>query len=316
LKLFRFWLCAASVIFFLASCATGPKVTGIDEASPTDVLRNDFSELAAGGSAYIYVDVPEMRPVLDQIQFGNISGADGGAKDVLDRTETGVIGMYPKESERSFMISANGKFPVFQSSIAMTFSPAWKKIKSETGIKYWRSEENNLSLALSSQKAYLSDGEPFLEIADLKNAAVDVPEQFYQIRKNAVMAGWVDKAGTKINTFLSNTGIPIQIPADTMLVGFYASTESSSENPLYDGTIHLEFPTVSQAKAVSTILGFAKIMLVDAIDDSQTLGKILKSLLSNSPNLDENIIKMNMENLNAEELASLFNIFASSSSLN
>jgi hypothetical protein len=228
------------------------------------------------------------------------------AADVLDRTQSGVIGIYTEEeSGRRFMVFADGNYPTFWSSISMTFSPAWKKIKSDTGIKYWRSEGQNISLALSSQKAFVSDGKLFTA----EQASVEVPENFSGIRQTAVMAGWVDKAGEKINPFLAGMGLPIQIPADRMLFAFYKAAESSLENRLYDGTLYLEVPTVSQARAVVTILSFAS-MMAGAIDDSQALGKIVKSLLLNSPSQEGTAIKLNTGILSAEEITLLFSIFS------
>jgi hypothetical protein len=294
------------------SCATGPKYSDRDVDSDEPLL-NEFAELAAGGNAYLYLDVPAMRPVIEHIELKNISGANSDTEKILDKTESGVIGVYPEESERSFMVSANGKFPVWGSSVAMTFSPVWKKVTSETGIKYWRSEKQNLSLALSSQKAFLSDGLPFQKISEWTTAVVEVPENFSEIRRSAVMAGWINQAGEKINPFLADIGIPIQIPADRMLFAFY--TVVPSPIPLYDGTLYFEFPTVSQARAVTTILSFTRLIILDAVDvsntdDSQTLGKILKSLLSNSPVLDEASIKLKTGNMNADEISFLFNMFS------
>jgi hypothetical protein len=311
MKLFRLYFVAAVAIVFLVSCATVPKRTSVDES-----WQNEFAGLAEGGSAYVYVDVSEMRSVLDNINLGNRNGSD--AKEIFDVTSSGVIGMYPEGSERSFMISSNGNFPVFQSSIAMTFSSAWQKIKSETGIPYWHSEAQNLSLAISSQKAFVSDGKLF----EKSFVSAEVPESFSKIRQRfvaehvgfeiaqkSVMAGWIDKAGEKINPFLAASGLPIQIPAERILFAFFKVPNSLPENPLYDGMMYIEVPTVSQAKAIITILGFASIS-AGGIDDSQTMGKILKSILSQSPSLDGTMIKLNAGILSAEEMSLLFNMFS------
>jgi hypothetical protein len=297
MKQFHLCLIPAFLIILFVSCATGPKNISFDAEQPV----NEFADLPANGNAYLYIDVSEMRPVIDNISLGNISGSE--AKDVLDRTDSGVIGMYPEESGRRFMISSDGKYPTFWSSVSMTFSSAWKKIKSETEIKYWRSEEQNLSLALSSQKAFLSDGTLF---AAEQN--VEVPENFSAIRQSAVMAGWIDKAGEKINPFLVSAGLPIQIPAERLLFAFYKAAESSMENPLYEGILHMEFPTVSQTRAVIAILNFAG-MMAGAIDDSHPMGKIFKSILLNPPALDGNTIKLDAGIMTAEEITLLFNLF-------
>ncbi len=152
MKQSRLYLSALVFIFLFVSCATGPKRTEVDDLLRDKEPPHEFAELVAGGTAYLYIDVSEMRPVLDNMSLGEMSGAE--AKDVLDMTETGVIGIYPEESGRKFMIAADGNYPVFWSSIAMTFSSAWKKIPSGTGVKYWRSEKQNISLALSSKKAF------------------------------------------------------------------------------------------------------------------------------------------------------------------
>ncbi len=319
MKFLRLCLLAFVLIILFVSCATGPKRTEVDELFRDKAPPHEFAELAAGGTAYFSVDVSEMRPVLDNISFGDMNGSD--AEDVLNMTETGVIGIYPEESGRKFMIAANGNYPVFWSSIAMTFSSAWKKIKSDTGVKYWRSERQNLSLALSPQKAFVSDGEPYVEMSVLRTAVVEVPENYFEIRRSsvigdlifevpqtAVMAGWIDKAGTKINPFLANIGIPIQIPADRLLFAFYKVTESPPENPLYDGIIYLEVPTVSQARAVVTILGFAR-NFAAAIDDSQPIGKILTLLLSNQPRFEGTIIKLHAGTMSSEEMILLLSLF-------
>ncbi len=296
MRLIRLCLFGLAAVLLFVSCASGPKNTAF--YAPTS---NEFDALAPGGTAYFYVDVPGMRPVLDRASLGNITGTQ--ARDVLDMTDSSVIGVYPREDRRSFMVSAEGSYPSFRSSVSMTFSSAWKKIKSHTGAKYWRSEKQNLSMAVSSKKALLSDGDPFVTVP----GAV-APEGFFELRQNAVMAGWVDNAGTPINKFLSDMGIPIQLPADRILFGFYKGPGPyPPENPLYEGVLYIEVPTVSQARAVIAIFGFARAMAVD-IDDSDA-GRIIKSLLSNTPILDGTTIKLKTGIMNADGIALLFNMF-------
>ena len=119
------------VILALASCASVPRIEMSDDP------RREFDILDAGGSVYFSVDVPASRPILDLVSFAGTSGSQ--AAQILDMTQTAVGAAYPPRSGRRYLLAARGRYPNSTIDFSLTFSPGWKKLKSDRGPRYWHS---------------------------------------------------------------------------------------------------------------------------------------------------------------------------------
>ncbi|GHV88913.1 hypothetical protein AGMMS50267_12730 [Spirochaetia bacterium] len=200
---------AAIILGVFASCASAPQ-RGVDY---TDASR-EFGVLDGGALAYFFVDVPAARPILDQVSLGGTSGKQ--AAQILDRTKTAVGAIYPAESGRRYLLSAQGRYPRSGANLALGMNASWKKQRSGGGLKYWHSDGYGISLRIEPRHALVSDGELFAP-----PGRVTVPEAFWEMREGAVMAGWLGDAAALINQLLAGMEIPVQVPADNLIFAVF-----------------------------------------------------------------------------------------------
>ncbi|MDR2617291.1 MAG: hypothetical protein LBC62_00335, partial [Treponema sp.] len=192
----------------LVSCATAPK------ASPS-AEGPDFSVLPPGARVYLWADVKEGRQLLEAISLEGLDGRD--AARILERTGTAVAAFYPEEAARRFFLAGWGSYPSLRAGISMAFSRDWKKVKSETGSRYWFSKSRRIGVALGSKLAFAADGDPFAPGSGSQSGTA--PEGFEDFRRLCVLAGWMPEPKDPLNRFLTAAQIPLQIPAEDFSFG-------------------------------------------------------------------------------------------------
>jgi hypothetical protein len=256
---------------WFTSCASGPRVKAW-YADPGEGAAETTAPVAPGGLVYFYIDVPAARPLLEKLSLAGFTA--GQNKEALDRTESAVAAIYPEGSERRFLAAARGKYPAFRAGFSFALSRDWKRVRSDTGT-YWRSAKNNLSLALSGDRAFISDGNPF--IAGL---GIEVPEGLAELRRGSLLAGWADDAGP-LNQFIASMAIPIQIPAERLLFGVYAAEGGTK----YEALLRLTTPTASQARGLVSIFSIARLVIAGM--DLNEEGAALASIFFASPPVQE-----------------------------
>jgi hypothetical protein len=214
---------------------------------------------------------------------------------MLDITSSAVAAYYPQGEDRRFLAVAEGSYPSFRANTAFTFNSAWKRTRSRSqGLSYWRSERDNLSLALTARRAFVSDSDPFI-----LGPGVTPPEDFDVFKEGAAFAGWADDAAAPLNRYLGSLSLPIQIPAGAAL---FALIPCGEEN--YTARIRLETATPTQARAVSAIMSLARIFIPALPRNQETL--LVRALFSNPSELNGNKIDIRTNALTKEELALLF----------
>ncbi|MDR2370194.1 MAG: hypothetical protein LBD71_01835 [Treponema sp.] len=222
-----------------ASCVTAPK-------SPEPLgLGAEYLPLEPGAALYMIMDVGKARPVLDGVNF--LEMGEGRAKQVLDMTKTAVTAVYPPGPKR-FQAVAWGKYPAFRAGLSFAFSSEWKKAKSVSGASYWRSGKAGLSLSFSASQAYVSDGDPFA-----LSPGTALPEDFGAFSRGSVLACWFPEPRVPIDRLIAALGLPLQIPAEEVLIGLYAAGEKK-----YEALIRIEMPSSSQARAVAALLNMTR----------------------------------------------------------
>ncbi|QQO08369.1 hypothetical protein [Breznakiella homolactica] len=288
-------------LWVLASCASNPKPVSFYKELP-DV----FAPLAPGASAYLYIDVPAARPILELADFGAISGL--ATKDALDMTETAAAALYPKGTARRYMAVAQGKFPSFRSALSFTFSSSWKKNKSETGNAYWHSDAFGVSMALNKNTAYVSDGDPFIVPPGFES-----PQRLRELQAGSAMAGLVEDAADPINSFFSALGISLKFPAERIFFGLYGDpgNTGSSGFDLYSGLFYVETPTPSQARAFQSIFSLARAFLGSAAAwEDDPAAEAMAALFTHPPELDGSSLIIRTGPMTAEGMALLFSMFS------
>ncbi|MDR2518899.1 MAG: hypothetical protein LBD13_05735 [Spirochaetaceae bacterium] len=235
-------LAGAFAALALISCATGP-------AGYTKSLAGagEFAALAAGGAVYLTVNVPASRPILDALDIPLTRNMNKKrAAQILDRTRSAAAAYYPAGSPRRFQAAAQGSYPKGRADIAFFFDGAWKKRKSAAGGSYWHSAKDALSVSLSGDRAFFSDGDPFTP-----QPGVMSPAGFEDFKGGAAFAGWIENPPELFNRFLGSLGLPFKITATE---AFFAVHQAGG---LYQGTIRIKTPAESDAKGIAAMMRIA-----------------------------------------------------------
>jgi hypothetical protein len=307
-------LLIAAAVLAIVSCSTIPRNT-------VELARGDFSLLPAGGQLYLWADVIEARVLLESISFDGLSLAQAGI--ILDRTDTaaavffehgsvGNEGSSVSEARDKFFISLRGRYPTFQAGFSLTFSKDWKKLKSNTGNSYWYSQGFGIGLALDSQLALVSGGDPFSKLPSAQNQqAVRLPDGFDEFRERyrpqgAVMAGWIPDSNL-INGFLSNFGLPISIPAEDFF--FCVLKQKSGSADAWELVFNMRTASVNQARGLVSVFSLARAFIsafaVPGAEKS-SLMDFLPNLFANIPEREEATLILKSDSFSTDELSLLF----------
>jgi hypothetical protein len=276
-------------VLVLVSCASSPR-----SAAPPGG-REGFAPLAPGALVYLYIDVPKARPLLDSLPLEGIGPAR--MQEALDRTESAAAALYPEGAERRFLAAAKGRYPRFRAGLSFAFSPAWKKVRSETGARYWRSDRDRLSVSLSSGRALVSDGDPFA-----RAPGTEIPRGFEEFRRDALLAGWADSAAG-INRFIASLAIPIRIPADRLVFGVYAA-----EGRGYEAALRVETPSESHARGLAAIFSMVRMVIANT-NLPEPQGSMAAALFAKAPDQEGSDLIIRTGVMDEGGIALLFTVF-------
>jgi hypothetical protein len=102
-KKLRIYFYFLLVFFLLAACTSVPKPESFYKG------RSGFSLMPEAAPLYIMAEVQPVRPVLDSLVIGGVSGAE--IKKFLDMSDFITLAVYPNHGKRHFYAAATGKFP-------------------------------------------------------------------------------------------------------------------------------------------------------------------------------------------------------------
>ena len=277
----------------LVSCASSPRVKNFYQAR-----EDEFASLAPGALAYFYIDIPGARSLLERLSFWGLRGAS----QALDMTESAVAAVYA-DGGRHFLAAAKGRYPSFRTRFSFAVSPAWKKVRSETGLRYWHSAGAALSVFLSADRALVSDGDPFVPEPGARS-----PANFGELRRDAVLAGWFDETGP-ISRFIASLGIPVRIPADRLVFGVYPAGGADGGEKKYEAALCLETPSESHVRALASIFSMVRLYL-PSVDIPAAAGPVTAALFSNTPKQDGSNLLIRTGVMGESEIALLLNMFS------
>jgi hypothetical protein len=224
---------------------------------------------------------------------------------MLDLTDKAAAALYPPEDPRKFLLAARGRYPGSRLGFFFTFSSAWKKLRSETGGRYWHSLRDNLSVVADRKSARISMGDPFP-----RTGGVEAPEQFRPIRTGSVLAGWLIDGAAPINRFLASLELPIQIPASRLLFGLHPAGEDAPAES-YTATLRLEMPTETHAKALTAMISMIRIFLTRGnFSEENPLSALAPVIFANDPVLDGSSLVLKTGAMKDSDAALLFSMFS------
>jgi hypothetical protein len=294
---------AAGILLVLASCAsTSP--AGKDEAD-----TNLFADLPAGALAYIRVDVGPSRTLLDRF-LTRYRLNTKTVKTFFDRTDTAVAAIYPapagspaespgEEAARRFLLAGYGKnYPAALSSFSFFFSPDWKKTKSVTGKKYWRSTKNRVSLFMQKNRALISDADPFFT-----EDSADTPENFRPFSAETNLSAWITTPDF-LNNALLRMDIPITIPATALFIG------ASRHEEDWEAIFRLETPGQAQARGLVSVLTLVRNALDNGYIRDPKMAEFVRLLLSEMPYVDGTALVLKCPAIPEDTLAGLIASFS------
>ncbi|MDR1374057.1 MAG: hypothetical protein LBJ24_03700 [Treponema sp.] len=275
------------------SCASGPK------AQPPYVASEDaFAPIAPGGLIYFSIDdVSRARSLLEKIFPADLAPARN--REALDRTESVAAALYPEESGRRFLAAARGRYPSSRAGFSFAFSRDWKKIRSGAG-SYWRSERHKLSMALTGDRAYISDGPPLIPAPGTKS-----PEGLEELRRDAVLAGWVDDAAVPINRFIQSLAMPLQVPAERLLFGVYTAGDKK-----YDVLLNIATPSTSQARALVSLFSMVRLFLANSDIEPGGSAALAFVFFANNPVQEGTNLIVRTGTMDEDGIALLFSMFS------
>jgi hypothetical protein len=283
------------------SCGTVPV--------PPDPLREEtaFIPLEPGALVYLLADVKAARPVLDLVQFRELD--DRQSKDLLDRTRSAAAALYPPGGGRRFQLTAWGTYPGFRADMAFGTNKNWKKQRSASGLSYWYSAANRLSVSLNPKQAFVTalsgevPGDPFAA-----PPGVEAPEGFGDFRRGAIISCWLENAGAVVNRVLTAAKIPLQIPAERIFISLFPAPGQDGQ---YEALIRIQVSSASQAGALLTLFALARALIAGGVSPGTADGAVPSAavLFANPPVQDGQNLTIKTAALTGEEIALLFNLF-------
>lgn len=307
-----FFSLLASVVFF--SCAGRPPA--IEEMYP----GMEFVPLNSGALAYMYMDIASSRLILEASDLAGFR--DKHAAEILDRTDSAVLALFPGNSEMAIQAYALGSYPAGRANFSFFFSRAWKKYKSERGSSFWFSVGDGISVALKKDQAFLGVKNRNVRGLSAEEvwepwAPVDpfgpypgrvVPDGFRAYREGAALALWVDEPARNLGAVLETLSIPLQIPAESCFVAL-----DPLENESFSGRIRMEFSQPSQARAILVLMTMARAMMGGAEGGLEGPAALASLIFANPPRQDGSAINLITSPLGSDEIALLFKMFSVSS---
>jgi hypothetical protein len=293
--------------------------------------------------AYVFVNVPEARPILDHVNIAGYSSAQ--VSEILDKTRFAVAALYSPESGRGIRAVTWGNYPNVRAGLAFSMSKEWKRKKSAAGQSYWYSPAYRLSLALKPGQAFAAVAPAAVRETTEQAAAweaselaagpftqgpgIDVPEGFDAFREGACLALWMENPAESLDRFLSALRIPLRIPAERLMAGLSelppalpdvgawepgtAAQDPGGFGLLYEFKLRIEVPSEANARTMMTLFSTARIFIFRAGNqgelDQETFR--LLSLLFTRPLEQEGAsLTLHSPPLDEEGIALLFSLFS------
>jgi hypothetical protein len=283
-------------LFTLLSCQTAPKTP--------DISLDGHLPLEPGGDVYLLAE-KDALPVLSQLMLSDIN--DKQFQQIVDMTRFAAAAVYVTHNEETgkstsrYRLAAWGNYPASRAKVALGSSKDWKKQRSAiANADYWYAPQGGYSVAVTAGMALAATAaKSGDEAPDPYSAApgTPLPEGFAAFREGSILSCWLTDPGPTISQKLSETGIPIEIPAQQVFVSLIPADGQS-----YIAHLQIQLAGASQARALTMMFALAR----NIIPSQTGLG----ILFANPPAQDGNNLNITTAPLTVGEIALLLKLFS------
>ncbi|MDR2193421.1 MAG: hypothetical protein LBP19_03005 [Treponema sp.] len=303
-------LCLAPLFF---SCSSASKHT-IQNPFITLESLGEFEPLAEGGAVYLSIDAQRSRPILDMLSFNGGSAADAAV--ILNKTTAITAAFYPQDRQDglAFLLFARGSYPKGLADFSLGLAKDWKKTKSLVApVPYWYSKTNKTALSFNKKYALVSNSDPFAPTNALTAPGTVPPDGFAGFKQDAVIAGWLNDAGSILNAALEKQGLPFTLDITELFFRVSPVSAPSASEPFYETEIRMGAASEEAAMGLAGLFSIAR-MFAAQIDETGGLNDktffLIHTLFSGTPKQDGAFLTLNLGRCNAEQTALLFNLFS------
>jgi hypothetical protein len=281
--------------------------------------------------AYVYLLAEkDALPVLNQFMFNNIN--DKQFQQMIDKTRFATAAVYVTPDEETgkassrYRLTAWGSYPASRAKMALGTNKEWKKRRSAvSGANYWYSTRRGLSVAVTPAAALVATAaKSGNEAPDPYSAApgTELPEDFAAFHKGSILSCWLTNPGPTINLKLLEMKIPIELPAEQILVSLIpadeqaaaeqrtAGNQRTAENQRYVANLQIQVPGVTQARALTVMFALARNFIPSQTDTNNPNALLLSVLFANPPEQDGKNLKITTAPLTVREIALLLKFFS------
>ncbi|MDR0374819.1 MAG: hypothetical protein LBH85_03760 [Treponema sp.] len=324
--------CAAGIatgliLFFFSCSSAGSTPRKVQNPFITLDTAGEFEPLAKGGGVYLSIDAQESRPILDLLSFNGYNAKDAAL--ILDKTAAITAALYPKRDGLSgldgldapaFMLFARGSYPKGLADLSLGLAKDWKKTKSLVApVSYWHSKTNKTALAFNKKYALISNVDPFSPTNALTEPGAAPPGGFAAFKRDAVIAGWLNDAGSVVNAFLKLYNFPFELEIAELFFKVSKETEApalsrqAASGTLYNIEVGIESATEDEAMGLVGLFTLARMFIVqtdETVDLQNGAPFLMQRFFSSVPERDGASLAVNLGQFSAEQTALLFNLFA------
>jgi len=259
--------------------------------------------------AYVYLLAEkDALPILSQFMFNNMDNAQ--FQQMIDRTRFAAAAVYAAPSEKTgkesyrYRLAAWGSYPASRAKMALGSSKEWKKRRSPvSNADYWYSLQSGYAVAITGGTALAATAaKKGDEPPDPYSAApgTALPEGFAAFHKGSILSCWLTNPGPAINQKLRELKLPLEIPAEQILMTLFPADEQTADEPRYTARLQIQVPSASHAAGLTMVFTFARNFIPPP----------LSVLFVNPPVQDGKNLNITTAPLTAREIALLLKLFS------
>ncbi|MDR2717232.1 MAG: hypothetical protein LBB89_04100 [Treponema sp.] len=230
------------------------------------------------------------RPIIELLPIEELKNKQ--TKQMLDRTRFFAAALFPQDGGRRFQLAAQGNYPRSQAAFAMSLNKNWQKRRSNSGINYWYSPSNRVSVLLGATYAYAAaslTNEPIEPFAP--QPGVQVPEGFDEFRRSSPLSCWIANPSVMLTRMFA--GLPVQSVVN-IFINLFPVQEGQ-----YETVIRLQFENPSHARGMAVIISFAS---------GFSSNTFLSAFLSNPPVVNGSAVDIKSAPLSETEIKDMLKL--------